>query len=435
MLNQVNIKLNNFGPIANADMDIGKINIIGGHNSTGKSTCSKILYSILRANSKSRKFISETSLVPEVLQLTIFLANFTNSALEDDEDVDKVRNDIKEILDEMKDKLDDNVHPDKFGILEYYNKINNIYRNLKIKEDYKSIIDTSFSNVQKLVDIYNEDGDELFKSLMNQLTKNEFGKNTKELQNVHLSGKFNDKSFDYKINICNSNFDIDGWFIVDEVFYFDSFSVFDLVSRGGSDHTEHITHIKVSLDDDESSDWGDEILNNKLIEIENNIMDITGGRFVKDDKNVIFISDEKEFLMKNTSSGIKQLGIIQMLLNNRKLTENSFLIIDEPEVNLHPEWQFKLAEILVILAKDLNINIYINTHSPMFIESMEVFTRYYNLEDETNFYLTEIVDGSKFNVVKYDYDNLYEIYDDLAKPFDAMEVYRLKAEYRKENGD
>ena len=93
-------------------------------------------------------------------------------------------------------------------------------------------------------------------------------------------------------------------------------------------------------------------------------MDITGGRFVKDDKNIIFIASEKEFLMKNTSSGIKQLGIIQMLLNNRKLSENSFLIMDEPEVNLHPEWQVKFAEIIILLAKELNITIYINTHSP-----------------------------------------------------------------------
>lgn len=129
MLNQVNIKLNNFGPIANADIDIGKINIVGGHNSTGKSTCSKILYSLLRANSKSRKFISETSLVTEVLQLAILLANFSNSALEDDEDADKVRNEIKEIFEELSDKITEDISPNKFDIIEYFNKVNDIYKN------------------------------------------------------------------------------------------------------------------------------------------------------------------------------------------------------------------------------------------------------------------------------------------------------------------
>lgn len=306
MLDQLNIKLNNFGPISSADIDIGKINVVGGLNSTGKSTCSKILYSLLRSNSKSRKRLSEATLVPEILQVGFLLINFSNTALEYDEDRDKVRDEIKEIMDEMTDKIENNVSPDEFGVIDYFDKLNNIYHQLKIKDDYKNIMDNSFSNVQKLVDIYNEDGNELFESLMNQLIKREFGKNLNELKNVNLTGKFNDFSFDYSLNIGDSKFNTEGWFLVEDVFYFDSFSVFDIVSRGGSQNTEHIAHVFQSLDDDESSEWGDEIINDNLIEIENKIMDITGGRFVKDDKNIIFIASEKEFLMKNTSSGIKQ---------------------------------------------------------------------------------------------------------------------------------
>lgn len=407
MLDQLNIKLNNFGPISSADIDIGKINVVGGLNSTGKSTCSKILYSLLRSNSKSRKRLSEATLVPEILQVGFLLINFSNTALEYDEDRDKVRDEIKEIMDEMTDKIENNVSPDEFGVIDYFDKLNNIYHQLKIKDDYKNIMDNSFSNVQKLVDIYNEDGNELFESLMNQLIKREFGKNLNELKNVNLTGKFNDFSFDYSLNIGDSKFNTEGWFLVEDVFYFDSFSVFDIVSRGGSQNTEHIAHVFQSLDDDESSEWGDEIINDNLIEIENKIMDITGGRFVKDDKNIIFIASEKEFLMKNTSSGIKQLGIIQMLLNNHKLSENSFLIMDEPEVNLHPEWQVKFAEIIILLAKELNITIYINTHSPLFIEAMKTYAKKYGILDDTNFYLTYESDiKNKFTFEKISSDEL-----------------------------
>ena len=93
--------------------------------------------------------------------------------------------------------------------------------------------------------------------------------------------------------------------------------------------------------------------------------------------------------MTNTASGVKQIGILQLLLANRKLKPGSFLIIDEPEVNLHPEWQFKFAEILVLLVKELNITIYVNTHSPMFIEAIEVFSDFYDLKDDTYYYLTK----------------------------------------------
>ena len=112
MLDQLNIKLNNFGPISSADIDIGKINIVGGLNSTGKSTCSKILYSLLRSNSKSRKRLSEATLVPEILQVGFLLINFSNTALEYDEDRDKVRDEIKEIMDEITDKFENNVSQD-----------------------------------------------------------------------------------------------------------------------------------------------------------------------------------------------------------------------------------------------------------------------------------------------------------------------------------
>lgn len=430
MLNEVTIKLNNFGCIANADIDLGKINIVGGLNSTGKSTCSKILYSLLRSNSKSRKVLSEATLVPEVLQLGFLLINFSNTALEDDEDADKVRDEIKELIDEMTSKMEDNVNPDDFGIIEYFEKLNNIYKQLKIKEDYKNIIDNSFSNVQKLVDVYNEDGNELFKTLMNQLIKREFGKDINELNNVSLSGKFNDQSFNYSLNIADSKFDTEGWFIVEDVFYFDSFSAFDIVSRGGLQNTEHIAHIFQSLDDDESDDWGDEILNNNIIEIEEKIMDITGGRFVKDDKNIIFISSDKEFLMKNTSSGIKQLGIIQMLLNNRKLSENSYLIMDEPEVNLHPEWQVQFAEIITLLAKELNITIYINTHSPLFIEAMKTFAKKYEILDDTNFYLTYESDmENKFDFEKINSNDLNIIYNTLGKPYELLSKISIEADF------
>ena len=75
--------------------------------------------------------------------------------------------------------------------------------------------------------------------------------------------------------------------------------------------------------------------------------------------------------------------------------------MDEPEVHLHPEWQVKLAEILVLLVKELNVNLFINSHSPQFIEAIEVYSIKYGLRNETNFYLTKKAeDSEKYNVEK-----------------------------------
>ena len=48
--NIININIQNFGAISESNMNIGKINIVGGQNATGKSTASKLLYCFLKFN-------------------------------------------------------------------------------------------------------------------------------------------------------------------------------------------------------------------------------------------------------------------------------------------------------------------------------------------------------------------------------------------------
>lgn len=129
--------------------------------------------------------------------------------------------------------------------------------------------------------------------------------------------------------------------------------------------------------------------------------------------------------MKNTASGIKQIGIIQILLSNRILNKDSFLIIDEPEINLHPDWQVKLAETLALLISKLNIHIYITSHSPMFIEAMSLYSEYYNLLDETNIYLTNKQD-KRFIFNKISADDMGAVYENLTRPYDELDIIKSK---------
>ena len=171
----------------------------------------------------------------------------------------------------------------------------------------------------------------------------------------------------------------------------------------------------------------------------NKIDGIIGGRYKQDFP--YFVSDKKndplsfiKSLHKNletsnttTSSGIKQIGIVQLLLLNDKLKKDGYLIIDEPEVNLHPEWQFKFADILVLLAKELNITIYLNSHSPMFIEAIDAFAEFYDMLEDVNYYLTEEseIEG-KYNFKKINSNELYRIYDNLGNAYDLIDQLRLK---------
>ena len=62
------------------------------------------------------------------------------------------------------------------------------------------------------------------------------------------------------------------------------------------------------------------------------------------------------------ASMVKSLAGLDVYLS-RFASENSLLIIDEPEMNAHPEAQLKITELLAILAAR-GIYVMITTHSP-----------------------------------------------------------------------
>lgn len=121
--------------------------------------------------------------------------------------------------------------------------------------------------------------------------------------------------------------------------------------------------------------------------------------------------------ISNLSAGLKIFVIIQRLLENGSLRTGDILLIDEPEVNLHPEWQVLFAEILVRMQKDLGVYIYLNTHSPYFIHAIEVKMAEHEIADRGKYYLMEKEeDGLCYSVdVTGNTERIYEL---LYKPLE-----------------
>lgn len=70
----------------------------------------------------------------------------------------------------------------------------------------------------------------------------------------------------------------------------------------------------------------------------------------------------------NASSSIKQLVPLILYLRYEAIT-GDLLIIDEPEMNLHPESQAKLLEVLGMLV-NAGVNVLLTTHSPYFMSHL-----------------------------------------------------------------
>ena len=53
-----------------------------------------------------------------------------------------------------------------------------------------------------------------------------------------------------------------------------------------------------------------------------------------------------------------------MLIEKGALQEKDVLVLDEPEIHLHPQWQVAYAQLIVLLQKYFDLSIVVTTHSP-----------------------------------------------------------------------
>ena len=73
----------------------------------------------------------------------------------------------------------------------------------------------------------------------------------------------------------------------------------------------------------------------------------------------------------NLATGMKLFVLFDILLENRQLTKNTYLLLDEPEVYLHPDWQNIFADFLLALQKEIGLKIVVSTHSGNFLMALQ----------------------------------------------------------------
>lgn len=124
----------------------------------------------------------------------------------------------------------------------------------------------------------------------------------------------------------------------------------------------------------------------------------------------------------NLSAGLKLFTIIKTLLKNGSIRPGYTLLFDEPEINLHPEWQIRLAEILVLLQREFALHLIVSTHSPYFLRALDIFVDKYGTDKTTSYYLA--TDEGGYSLVRDVSGNIEEIYRQMTSPFQKLENLR-----------
>ena len=166
----------------------------------------------------------------------------------------------------------------------------------------------------------------------------------------------------------------------------------------------------------------------KMSEINSMFQRIMIGHLARERRRFVLALEgqDQPLNLENWSAGMKSFAILKRLLENGTLHEKGVLILDEPEIHLHPEWQLRYAEILVLLQKSFNLTILLTTHSPFFLDAIELYACKHGIGDKAHYYLSEAVGNQVlFRDVSNEIDKIYE---KMSAPVQALE--NLRAELR-----
>lgn len=368
------ISIENLGIISEAKVEVDGITLIAGPNDSGKSTIGKVFYSIVRGFNPDE---------------TVF----------NNEKNERIRNYYQNILRILRENKD--IEISKFQT----NKIN-----IEWTTEVRSIVDnydlTQKSRLLSYTKALEREFDIEFNSTTNRSREiNDFFEREfdDEIQSVFFPEKIArillediegsvtlEYNEDFSYFSLNKNLNT----FFNNSFFIESPSIIDKSLQNSVIFESQIsrdkkTQLKLALANESSNLIFNENFENYLSKIISIISEIISGELIIDDFNsVIYNKNGYEINIDNVALGIKGFGLIQLLLRNKQLNERTLLIIDEPEIHLHPNWQVLYAEILVLLSKKLEIPILLTSHSPYFIEALKAYSEKYDFVKKTKFYFT-----------------------------------------------
>lgn len=408
------LKIRNVGKIDSADIEIKGITIIAGLNGTGKSTVSRSLFAMFHSFSNiSRKINWEKQYAIEKL---FFSSNYFLEIYFINER-DKTVEEISAILAGKTDKK--NV----YDILVRY------FNNHELVEEV----------IDEIIKINSATNESLQNEIVSEIFLDEFNgyiTNIRSHKDSRIELKIRDFEikvlFDYnnellevkgKNELAHEIVYIDDPFIIDSHNFSKKDVEWSFLSRTGEKITNHRMSLLSHYANTKNLTLIDRAnLKDKLKVIYKKINDTLGSdmSLFETDKDGISGSKRTRGLsLDSLSSGMKTFYLIKSLIDNGTIVQNGTLILDEPEVHLHPDWQVTLAEVIVLLQREMGLHILINTHSPYFLRAIEVFSGKYDTEDVVKYYLSyNEGDNAKMKDVTF---NISEIYKVLSDPLQRIE--------------
>ena len=415
------LELENVGKVSSADIELNGITVIAGENNTGKSTIGKMLFCVFHAFYRIEEQIRNERIKSISRVLTGFYHEITNRF---QRRLNTIR--LAEQIVDQKGLYSSDRQALMQEIEDYF---------VGKDEEYRTdITRESLERIAKRICLFlaMDDG-EIRKIILQKRLEAEFAMNVGHLN--HADQKANVKliirndRIDFSVE-KNEEINIADYLSLNkEIIYIDDPFVLDDLGKmylPFVNEFEHRNDLLSKLSNDRKAEQFsviDELIVQKKLEKIFDIMgDVCDGTIVAENgESYIYKTDRLDGNLKmvNLSTGMKSFVILRRLLQNGNIDENGIIILDEPEIHLHPEWQLKFAEIIVLIQKEFHTNILLNTHSPYFLNAIEVYSEKYGIDRDCKYYLADDENGiTTFADVT---DQAEKIYAKLARPLQELE--------------
>lgn len=431
------LNIRNFAKIKEADIVIDGITVIAGENNTGKSTVGKVLFSLFNALSDiDRKICDERLKEIEATNRNIML-NYV-SAIDFPRSVARQAafNNARNINRALRQQLEDNFDIQEESILEIVEKvITNWGMATKSLEnhDWSEMIDDVYRNTKEVMNLPEENivkevisryFNNVFHSQIQSLSNKEdqdavLTLNIKEKKEQIYFEKNNCKGFVSEINIIHKAIYIDNPFIVDELSEYNDLNPMNQM-------------LKDLLSDSYKEGILDGVIETvrvkeKLANIFEMLQNVVNGEIIIDQNGEFYLKCndyDEPISLQNLSTGMKSFVILKMLLEKGCLKNKDVVILDEPEIHLHPQWQIAYAELIVLLQKQFDLSVVVTTHSPYFVDAINLFSCKYGTDSKVNYYLSSN-DGNMVTMESVT-EEIDLIYKKMASPIQMLDTLRYE---------
>ena len=431
---RLNIK--DFAKIKEADIIIDGITVIAGENNTGKSTVGKILFSMFNSlQNIEDKILDDRAVAVRNSCIAPFFKHVRMKNSYDFSDyvwitgTDFYRSvfiGLKEIS-EKNNMITQEVVADT---------VQKVMKLLRINLDNVTDVETAIQNIcENIMTVWNVPEEtiirerisryfnKVFSTQINMLSDKEYKESvlTLKIKEKHQKVIFQNNDcvkYEQETKINHKAIYIDNPLTIDHLGN----------KKGLNPMEEMLTELLNEDKDDIFSGVVEKILTEeKLTNIYKMLQTVVDGEIVVDHNKKFCLKSGKfkePIILQNLSTGLKSFVILKMLLENGSLKEKDVVILDEPEIHLHPQWQIVYAELIVLLQKTFDLSIVVTTHSPYFVDALNLFSRKYETDDKVNYYLSSNID----NMVQMEHvsDHIESIYRKMVSPIQVLDTLRYE---------